>query len=199
MPARTSPLTDRRQHAGSASDEVASSRTTYHTALAHLRAAQELRWHELAVRVSPENAVARAESHGSHHCMSTEQGKLIMSTLRTEDTDALRHTYIATYRAQRFYEALLARLGLVRPLPELCDGAARQIELLETLFERFGLAVPDSQGGEPTKRFSTIPQSVHAVLSAKPRGACGLGTARARDCATEKRDEALDMYASSRR
>ena len=105
------------------------------------------------------------------HAARTIALEMIMFDCERPDIRALREAYTDTCRARHTYAMLVEKLGPLAPLPDLRDGAARQIEQLEALFRRCGIETPDTDSGAPIRRFTTIPQAVHAALSARERGA----------------------------
>jgi hypothetical protein len=94
---------------------------------------------------------------------SAERGDAMSSVLSDAEQQALLDALEDEYRAWATYDQVIRDFGAERPFIDIRDAESRHIEALRTLFERYGLDMPENTWPGRVPRFAST------------REACGAG------------------------
>lgn len=85
-----------------------------------------------------------------------------MSNLNDAERQALLDALDDEYRAWATYDGVIRDFGPERPFINIRDAEARHIEALATLFERYGLEMPENSWPGRAPRFASIREACEA-------------------------------------
>lgn len=77
-------------------------------------------------------------------------------TLSDAEVSALHEALDDEYQSVATYERVLADFGHVRPFSNIVEAERRHVEALATLFERYGLPLPENTWGDRAPRYESI-------------------------------------------
>lgn len=89
------------------------------------------------------------------------------STLTKAEEDALRAALDDEYRAWATYDQVLHDFGPVRPFSNIVGAEARHIEALHTLFERYGVPIPENPYPGDVPRYASVGEACEAAVTAE--------------------------------
>lgn len=87
--------------------------------------------------------------------------------LSQSEVEALGMALDDEYKAWTTYQAVIAKFGDVRPFSSIIRAEESHIEALETLFERYGLDVPENEWVGRVPEFDTVNDACHAGVEAE--------------------------------
>ena len=90
-----------------------------------------------------------------------------MNTLTEAEIHALNEALEDEYLAWATYDQVIADFGEVRPFSNIREAEARHIEALCTLFEHYGLAIPENPWPGKVARYASLQAACEAGVSAE--------------------------------
>jgi len=90
-----------------------------------------------------------------------------MNTLTEVEIHALNEALEDEYLAWTTYDQVIADFGEVRPFSNIREAEARHIEALCTLFECYGLAIPENPWPGKVERYASLQEACEAGVSAE--------------------------------
>jgi len=90
-----------------------------------------------------------------------------MNTLTEAEIHALNEALEDEYLAWTTYDQLIADFGEVRPFSNIREAEARHIEALCTLFECYGLTIPENPWPGKVERYASLQAACEAGVSAE--------------------------------
>ncbi len=98
----------------------------------------------------------------------TSQGEDDMtSELTSAEREALGDALDDEYRAWATYDQVIRDFGAVRPFINIRDAEARHIEALVSLFERYGLKVPENTWPGRVPRYESVREACEHAIEAE--------------------------------
>ncbi|MFW5876135.1 MAG: ferritin-like domain-containing protein [Myxococcota bacterium] len=94
-----------------------------------------------------------------------------MSVLSDTEQQALRDALDDEYRAWATYDQVIRDFGAERPFINIREAEARHIEALHTLFQRYGLQMPENTWPGRVPRFGSMRQACEAGIEAETENA----------------------------
>lgn len=89
----------------------------------------------------------------------------LTATLEAEEVKVLAEALDDEHRAWATYDQVIRDFGPVRPFVRIIDSEARHIAALATLFERYGLAVPENPWPGRVPRYATLQEACEAGVA----------------------------------
>ena len=90
-----------------------------------------------------------------------------MSVLDETESQALREALDDEYLAWATYDQVVRDFGAQRPFINIREAEARHVEALRTLFQRYGLDVPDNTWPGRVPRFASVREACEASIAAE--------------------------------
>jgi hypothetical protein len=90
-----------------------------------------------------------------------------MSVLNDAEAQALRDALDDEYRAWATYDQVIRDFGAERPFINIREAEARHIEALRTLFQRYGLEMPENTWPGRVPRFESTREACEAGIEAE--------------------------------
>ena len=90
-----------------------------------------------------------------------------MNTLAEAEIHALNEALEDEYLAWATYDQVIADFGEVRPFSNIREAEARHIEALCTLFEHYGLPIPENPWPGKVARYASLQAACEAGVSAE--------------------------------
>lgn len=90
-----------------------------------------------------------------------------MNSLTVDDISVLRTALDDEYHSWATYDQVTTDFGEVRPFSHIRDAEARHIDMLCTLFSRYGLAIPQNQWPGKVVRYGSLHAACEAGVAAE--------------------------------
>jgi hypothetical protein len=90
-----------------------------------------------------------------------------MTALSESEVGMLREALDDEYRAYATYDRVIRDFGALRPFINIRDAEARHIAALISLFDRYGLPVPDNTWPDRVPRYATPAEACAAGVTAE--------------------------------
>lgn len=90
-----------------------------------------------------------------------------MNSLTEAEIHVLNEALEDEYLSWATYDQVIADFGEVRPFSNIREAEARHIEALCTLFERYGLAIPENPWPGKVERYASLQGACEAGVSAE--------------------------------
>jgi len=93
------------------------------------------------------------------------------SELAGSEVEALHAALDDEYRAWATYEQVIEDFGPVRPFVNIVDAEARHIEALSSLFEQYGVPLPENSWTGKMPRHASLEEACRAAVAAEMENA----------------------------
>ena len=104
-------------------------------------------------------------------CELCGDGTVASGTLTDAEVSALTAALEDEHKAKSLYEQAIADLGSVRPVAQIVRAEERHIAMLERLFTRYGLEVPEIEVGVEDITFAALADACAAGVAAEEANA----------------------------
>jgi hypothetical protein len=118
-----------------------------------------------------------------------------MSELSETEQQALRDALDDEYQAWATYDQVIRDFGPERPFINIREAEARHIEALRTLFERYGLEMPENPWPGRVRRFASTREACEAGIEAETANA----SLYERLTSSTRREDILTVFGHLRR